>query len=223
MYITLSNIQNGECVPVNPVINNMEGNFEIALHEITYYPSWSNISSELHNNTFYYNKELITIPSGYYDICALNEQVFTPLKLRLVHNTANGLVSIMNIKSVINLGWGLGPTLGFTSPNASTNDTITGDAFPQLIVFRELFVHLDEGLSTSENRHNTFPSTLLRAVPVKKEACNSGRTETFVRPHFKHLVNGALSGIKISVRDENKQMVKLAYLSCVLEVRKRVN
>jgi hypothetical protein len=221
MYITLSNIQNGECVPLNPVLDNREGTLEVALSEILYYPAWVNISTELRNNIFQYDGKNIQIPAGYYDVCSLNEQFFEPQGLRLGLNPATGLVSVYNIKNSINLT-GLGRTLGFRKyPKDSGGGPITGAEFPRLSIHKQLFVEMD-GLSTSENRHNQFPSTLLRAISVKAESCNSGRTETFSTPYFKRLANDTLSSIRISVLDEHHMPVKLAYLGCVLEVRKRL-
>jgi hypothetical protein len=83
MYITLSNIQvdadASECVPLNPIIDNRDGDLEIVLCEILYYPAWVNISKELDNNKFLYADKTVVIP----DVCTLNEQVFVPLMLNL--------------------------------------------------------------------------------------------------------------------------------------------
>lgn len=88
-----------------------------------------------------------------------------------------------------------------------------------LFLYRELFVHLDEGLSMSENRLSGFPSTLLRLVPKGKESYHIGQTEPLITPQFKHLVNGTLSGIKISVYDKHHKLLLFTYLSHILEVR----
>lgn len=219
MFITVSNIQNGEYVPQDPVIDNREGNLEIALSEMLYYPKWANISEELENNVFKYEK-LITIPDGYYDICTLDEEIFTPLGLRLRFNPATGLVTVAGIVKSFR-PYGLAPTLGLPDVSVEAG-ALEGEQFHKLGLYKELFVHLDEGLSTTENRHNKLPSTLLRSIHVKTEGCFQGRAETFASPQFKRLENGTLSGIKISVRDQHHNLVKLAYFSCVLNIRQIV-
>jgi hypothetical protein len=220
MYITLSNIQNGERVPLNPVIDNREGDFKISLTEIIYYPAWSNVSADLGNNTFNYGAETVRVPDGYYDICSLNNSVFIPQKLELKYNFASGKVSIHNLKKPLDLGL-LGKTLGFINSASSTADGVaTGDTFPKLILYKEIFIHLDEGLSTSQNIHNHHPSTLLRMLPVKTEECNGGRAESFNNPQYRRLENGPLNGIILSVRDAGHRLLPVAHLSCVLEIRR---
>jgi hypothetical protein len=217
MYITLSNIQNVESVPLNPVIDNREGDFEIALSEILYYPNWVNISTG--NNIFRYAGEAFIIPGGYYDVCSLNSTAFLPRGLELKLNQATGKLSIHNITKPFDLG-SLGPTLGFLALVPPVVGGIaTAESFSKLHVHKELFIHLDSGLSTTQNRFNHHPSTILRAIPVKTEECGSGRAETFIRPFFKRLENGPLDGIRLSVRTKDNELVNLAYLSCVLEIR----
>jgi hypothetical protein len=223
MYITLSNIQNGSFIPLDPVLDNREGNFEIALSEILYTPAWANISADYENNVFTYAGKRVTIPDGYYDVCALDD-VFKPAGLQLKINPATGLLSILGLKNrtLFAATPKLLQTLGIALDEPPSNGTyITGTMPHNLIIYKELFVHLDEGLSTSENRHRGLPSSLLRAIHVKTERCGGGRAETFTLPQFKRLENGVLSGIKISVRDQHNQLTPLSYLSCVLEIRQR--
>lgn len=65
MYITLTNIQNGEHIPLNPTIDTRGGGFEISLAEILYYNRWTNISTELGNNRFQYGRSHYTVEAGY--------------------------------------------------------------------------------------------------------------------------------------------------------------
>ena len=152
MYITLSNIGNGNFIPLDPAIDTQE-DLEIALSEILYYPIWSNFSASLGNNKFSYKDVEVIIPDGYYDICALDDQIFAPLKLAIKINLATGLVSIYHIKLNFDLG-SVGPTLGFENLTPNVVEGIcTAEKLPKLIVYKELFVHL-EGVSTKENRLN---------------------------------------------------------------------
>jgi hypothetical protein len=102
-------------------------------------------------------------------------------------------VSILGIKKNFDFG-AVGQTLGFVNLTPDVVDGVaTAETLPNLVNYKELYIHL-EGLSTSENPHNQSPSTLLRAIPVKTESCNSGRSVVFDTPHFKRLENGTLSG-----------------------------
>lgn len=221
MFITLSNVQHGEPIELNPVLDNREGGMEVALSEILYYPAWVNIAASLGNNMFHYGRDRreVKIPDGYWDVCALNKEVFTPLGLTLSLNPATGLISISGLTEYFDAG-SVGRSLGFINLNpAAVNGRVTAEAFPRLSVHKELYIHLD-GLSTYENRHNSLPSTLLRAIPVGQEECNGGRQVTFATPHFKRLEVGTHSSIGVSARAEDGSEVKLAYLSLVLEIRR---
>lgn len=220
MFITLSNVQHGEPTLLNPILDNREDGMEIALSEILYYPAWENIAESLGNAIFRYgpDKREIRIPDGYWDVCALNKEIFAPLDLALSLNPATGRVSISGIKHYLNLD-GVGKTLGFVNrvPRV-VNGRVTAEEFPRLIVHKELYIHLS-GLSTYANRHNSLPSTLLRAIPVGQEECNGGRQVTFATPHFKWLETGTHSSIGVTVLTEDGSALKLAYLSLVLEIR----
>ena len=219
MYVTLSDIKNGECVPLNPVVDNRKGGYEIGLSEILFYQTWTNVSGDLGNNTFHYGTETVRIPGGYYDVCSLNNTVFIPQKLELKYNVATGKVSIYNIKKDFNLG-SLGKTLGFINLTPLITDGVaTSETFPKLVLYKDIFIHLDQGLSTSQNIHNHHPSTLLRMLPVKTEECNWGRAESFNNPQYRRLENGTLNEITLSIRDAGHQLLPIAHLSCVLEIR----
>lgn len=111
--------QEQETTPLNPALNNRDRDLEMALSEILYYPAWVNISKELGNNWFQLGKQKITVPDGQYDICTLDKQVFSPLKLRLALNPATGLLT--NIGEQLELG-GIGPSLGFIKTVPSLAD-----------------------------------------------------------------------------------------------------
>lgn len=128
-----------------------------------------------------------------------------------------GLVFITNIKVQINPG-GIGPTLGFiTLVHTPVIGTVIGEAFPKLIIYKEVFFHL-QGLSTAENRFSQLPSTWLHAIPMKEEGCNSSCVEALFPPQVKHLETGMLSSINISVLDKYNKLVKLEHFNCVLEL-----
>lgn len=213
-------------MPLDPVIDYRDGGFEISLAEILYYNRWVNISEAQGNNKFRYWTQIYTVRDGYYNVCDLHKQYFAaaPLQLELTLNAATGLVSVQGIKQPFVVG-PLGEALGFRKDlpevDPQKQKAIIASDLPRLIRYKELFVHLDEGLSTSENKLNGLQSTLLRTISVGGETCNSGvkASETLVKRQWKRLAHGTLSGIKISVRDEHYNMLPFAYLSFVLEVR----
>lgn len=91
---------------------------------------------------------------------------------------------------------------------------ITATELPSLMRYKEIFVHLHQGLSTLENRHNGFPSTPLSTIAVGTENCNTGvkADVTLVKRQCKPLDHGILSGLHVSVRDADGQL-----LSCISE------
>lgn len=92
-----------------------------------------------------------------------------------------------------------------------------------LMRYKEIFVHLNQGLSTLENRFNEFPSMLLQAIVVGTETCNTGaKTDVSqLKCQWKAFGHRILSGIHISVRDADNKLLPFEYLSIMLEVRKR--
>ena len=79
-------------------------------------------------------------------------------------------------------------------------------------------MHLAE-VSSLDNLHNGYPSTLLRSVPVENERCENGRTETFPVLQYKRLSSGTVSQLTISLRDTNGRMLSFEYLSATLPIR----
>ena len=78
MYVSLTDIQNGEPVYLT---KNFSG-LEVALCELTHYHQWHNISAALKNNQVS-NGRTTTVPDGYYNVCELSEGVFQPLGTEL--------------------------------------------------------------------------------------------------------------------------------------------
>ena len=74
MYVTLTDIQNGEPVSVPGIAC---GGLEVALCELTHYHRWLNISAELENGVFD-GRTVLDIPKGYYNGCELDKEAFRP-------------------------------------------------------------------------------------------------------------------------------------------------
>ena len=167
MYITLTGIQNGE--PVYLARNLSVPGLEVALCELTYYHPWSNISAALGNNQASNGH---TIPDGYYNARELDEEVFQPLDTELcLHEPTSRLQ--LSTKKRLALNRRLAKLLGFTRKTFEPDKTYLANEPQRLTVHRAIYVHLVE-VSTSENLHNSRPSTLLRSVPVANERCGGG-------------------------------------------------
>ena len=90
MYVTLTDIQNGEPVSVP---GTARGGLEVALCELTYYHRWLNISAELENGIFD-GRTVLGIPKGYYNICELDKEAFRPLGAELSLHAPTGRLQI---------------------------------------------------------------------------------------------------------------------------------
>ena len=116
------------------------------------------------------------------------------------------------------LNSGLAKLLGISREIFEPGKEYTADKPHRLAVYREIGVHLAE-VSSSDNLHNGNPSTLLRSVPVEKEKCGSGRTETFHVLQYKRLSSGPVSQLTISLRDTKGKRLHFEYINATLHIR----
>ena len=94
MYVTLTDIQNGEPVSVPGTAC---GGLEVALCELTYYHRWLNIGAELENGIFD-GHTVLGIPKGYYNVCELDKEAFRPLGAELSLHAPTGRLQISTKK-----------------------------------------------------------------------------------------------------------------------------
>ena len=95
---------------------------------------------------------------------------------------------------------GLVDLLEFSREFFEPGQSYVADKTHRLFTHREICVHLAE-VSTSENLHNSRPSTLLKSIPVENERCGGGRTETFPVLQYKRLASGPLSQLTLTILD----------------------
>ncbi|MCU7902351.1 MAG: hypothetical protein KZQ66_10430 [Candidatus Thiodiazotropha sp. (ex Lucinoma aequizonata)] len=214
MYITLTDIQNGEPTPLAKTLST--GELEVALCELTYYHRWYNIRAALGNNRVSSNSVWSPIPDGYYNTCELNE-AFKPLGAELNLHAPTGRLQL-SAKTRLVLNRGLAELLGFARVAFDPGKTYTAAGPHGLTIHREICISLNE-LSTSENLHNGRPSTLLRSVPVENEGCGGGRTETFPALQYKRLASGPTSQLTLSVKDASGTRLDFSYISATLHIR----
>ena len=198
MYITLTDIQNGEPVYLASVPGTACRGLEVALCELTYYHRWLNIGAALENNQVSTGRTTLKIPDGYYNACELDD-VLQPLGTELRLHAPTGHLKLSAEKRLV-LNRRLADLLGFSRDTFEPGKTYTADEPHRLAVYREICVRLAE-VSTSENLHNGRPSTLLRSVPVNNERCGGGRTETFPGLQYKLLASGTVSNAVANARN----------------------
>ena len=88
MYVTLTDIQNGESVYLT---RSLSGELEVALCELTYYHLWHNIrGTERVSN----EHTTMLVLDGYYNAHELDEEVFKPLGGKLHLDTHTGLLQL---------------------------------------------------------------------------------------------------------------------------------
>ena len=214
MYVTLTNIQNGEPVSVPGTAC---GGLEVALCELTYYHRWLSISAELENGIFD-GCTVLGIPKGYYNVCELDKEVFRPLGAELSLHAPTSHLQISSKKRLV-LDRGLVDLLGFSREFSEPGQSHTADKPHRLFIHREICVHLAE-VSMSENLHNSRPSILLKSIPVKNKRCGGGWTETFPVLQYKQLASEPLSQLTLTILDMGGRKLGSDYLSAVLHTRR---
>ena len=162
MYVTLTAIQNWEPVSVPGTAC---GGLEVALCELMYYHRRLNISAKLENGVFD-GLTMLGIPKGYYNVCELDKEAFQPLGAELSLHAPTSRLQISSKKKRLVLDPRLANLLGFSLEFFEPNQSHIAVKLHRLFTQREICVHLAE-VSTSENRHNRHPSTLLKSIPVE--------------------------------------------------------
>ena len=222
MYITLTNIQNGQAISLPRCIENQRGLYEIALCELTYYPEWYNISKALGNNKMMIDIDVITIPDGYYTIYELDRTIFKPRGATLKQNGRTGRLEITKTSNnkIFAILEGLRQTLGFSQSQSVIKTREARANNPHnLTINREIFVHLDE-LSTSKNIHNGVPSTMLRCVPIEHvRRGDDDVTKDFINMQYKQLKADLIPQITVRILDAQGSPINISYLSLILHLR----
>ena len=166
MYVTLTDLQNGEPVYLT---RHLSCGLEVALCELTYYYQFYNSSATLKNNQI--RNIPTTIPNGYYNVCELDE-FFQLLNAELTLHIPTSRLQLSKVKSLtlpVKLNSGLAKLLGFSQEIFEPSKEYTADKPYRLAVYREICVHL-AAVSSSDNLHNGHSSTLLRSVPSRTKS-----------------------------------------------------
>ena len=224
MFITLTNIQSGVPVKLAVPIDNRNQHRHVAVHEVFYTVSWTNINSD--NNWLETKGKRFTVQEGYYDICTLEKQLFHPNNISAELNYASLRVTLISSAS-FTISPSLAKMLGFDGhqfavPN-SQRSTFVGDNPIDMAVNAMLFVHLSE-LNTSSNcmaspYRATGPSDLLRILPPSRGMYCEAQHNYFTTLQFKELEEGFHETLCITIKNSAQRTVDCNNLYVTLEIK----
>ena len=212
MYHIISDVNTS--VDLQQYIDNRNGNKKIGLRNITYTLGWYNIEHE----TIKIDKERpYEIASGYYSFQQLVD-IFQSQGVTLNANEVNGIVTLTSPND-IKISKGLKSMLGLHHKIFIANKTYSGNKPLDLAVHKNIYIHLEQ-LNTSQNYYNGAPSTILTMIPIENKQFGDIVSVNFEHPQYKLLTNGAITELKLDVRDENNKTIDNHGLpiNCVLEI-----
>ena len=213
MYVTLTDIQNGEPVYLASVPGTACGGLEVAHCELTYYHPWLNISAVLGNNQVSTGQSTLKIPDGYYNDCELDD-VLQPLGAELRLHAPTGRLKLSVEKRLV-LNHQLAYLLGFSRDTFEPGKTYTADEPHRLTVYREICVHLAE-ISTTENITAPLYTVKIRS---RRERKMQGWSDTFPGLQYKRLASGTISQLTLAILDTSGRRLYLDHVSATLHIR----
>ena len=213
MHHIISDISN----PVNlqQYIDNRDGFKRVGLKSFTYCWGWHNIHNEVLQKD---GESPVRIQPGYYSFQQLAD-IFHSHKISMSVNETNGRVAL-STPSELKISKRLKSMLGFqVKGRFFPKQTYQGDRPLDFAVIKSLYVHLSD-INDSHNYHNGSPSDVLAVIPIENKSFGDIVTVRFEHPEFKRLKNGAITELKLVVKDEKNNVVDNHGLpmSCVLEI-----
>lgn len=213
MYQTLTNIQTEKTTPLLQPIDNRSGKLMIGMRSISYTVGWYN----LQNKESFGCRKGEEVKSIYFSpglwsfrqIQGLVESQKGEVDISLQADDKTGLISLR-----IGHGWRIFITSGLCDilglPNELKNRWLnegfhTGHQPISLAGVRSLQIHLEQ-LNSQGNYVDGVQSNMLATVGVLQHAFGDIRTVRFEQPHFKRLVSGTISELKVTVKDDIGQM-----------------
>ena len=212
MYQTISNID--RVINLQQYVDNRDGNKRIGLKSLTYCLGWYNIIDEFIQKT---GDRPHRIPDGYYSFQQIAD-VFQSMNITLSVNETNGIATLITTNE-LKISKGLKLMLGFNNKRRfAVNETHTGERCVDFAIYKSLFIHLEQ-INTSDNYFDGKPSNVLSVIPVENKEFGDITTVRFEQPEYKNLMNGAITELKIEIRDENNNKINNHLpINCVLEI-----
>ena len=227
MSYTLTNIQNNEAISLLQPIENKCKNLVVGLESITYTVGWYNITEAQgfsSRNTNSTTIDAIGINPGLYSFTMTKEIIETGVSnTQLEANRVDGLATltvsenweVLLTDGIVNL-LGLGVSSGQWIPSG----VYTGIKSVDFSATKNLYVHLDQ-ISNSENFLNGNPSNLLTTIGIGSHSFGDINTVRVEHPEFKRLQCGTINELKVTIRDNNNQIINNNNLQicCTLEIK----
>ena len=212
MFQTLSNVQRDETICLQQGIDNRAGDLRVGLRSITFTSGWYNIcEGESMSWRISGNTEIdgtIDIEPGLYS--------FNQLRTRFRRSRAKIVLQLDFVNHLVTLqvpsGWdvhftdGILSLLGLDDSGWLDSGRYKGDRAANFMVTKTLQVYLDQ-LNTTGNFVDGMPSTLLAIVGLGRQIFGERITVRYEHPEFKRLQHGTINQLKVTVTDDNGQVV----------------
>ena len=147
----------------------------------------------------------VRIQPGYYSFQQLAD-IYRSQKISISVNETNGRVTL-STPSELKISKRLKSMLGFqVKGRFFPKQTYQGDRPLDFAVLKYLYVHLSD-INESHNYHNGSPSDVLAVIPIENKSFGDIVTVRFEHPELKRLKNGAITELKLIVKDEKNNGV----------------
>ena len=194
MYVTLTDIQNGELVYLT---RSLSGELEVALcKQLTYYHLWHYIrGTERVSN----EHTTMLVPDGYYNAHELDEEVFKPLGAKLHLDTYTGLLQLITTNDKIVISSELAKVLGFSQNTFDAEKMLLTNVRPDPAKHTPLTSHTgwpSIGRSTFTLLNWVPPKTWLTASPVRCSDLFPSKTKNGVPGELYHFKSCNIKGLR---------------------------
>jgi hypothetical protein len=215
MFQLISNVD--KTINLQQYIDNRDGCKRVGLKSLTYTLGWYNIVDEF----IRIDKEKpYQIPSGYYSFQQLVDVFQKSYNISLQVDETNGKV-VLNTPRELKISKGLNNMLGFENRrHFQPNENSIGLKSLDMAVIKSLYIHLEQ-LNSSDNYLDGSPSKVLAVIPVENKQFGDIISVRFEHPEFKRLTHGAITELKLEVKDTNNKTIDNHGLpiSVVLEIK----
>jgi hypothetical protein len=205
-------------LPLDNIIDNSKGCYQIALTEVSFYVGYYNISEKMGNNKFQYdNGGTIrngTVDDGLYDV----DTYFTEIKRKMSAlgdkpDNVNFETRNQNAKIIITVSGGytfdIIPSnqelLGFSSPKVIEKREVSDKAV-NFLKFKNLYIHLDQ-INVEGNYFNSQYSDVLKVIPVTTNTFGESVLHRFKVPTYLKLNNIYINKMRMTITDEKNRII----------------
>ena len=213
MHYIISDTSNH--VNLQQYIDNRDGFKRVRLKRFTHCWDWHNIHNEMLQKQC---ESPVHIQPGYYSFQQLAD-IFRRHKISMSVNETSVRLTL-STPSELKISKRFKANLGFqVKGRFCPKQTYQGERPLDFAVTKALYVHLSD-IYESISYHNSSPSDVLAVIPIENKRFGDIMRVRFEHPEFNRLKNGAITELKLVVKDENNDAVDNHGLpmSCVLEI-----